>query len=345
MDSVTDQFEVELVSISPLIQPEFGDLRVDVGDEAVLKCEESNQSADLEELQEPLMLLADVALATPAGCRPTCACDSCNCLEVSIQFLQLQIYMSKADDLQENLVNNQNNQERELYAAEVPHFLQACQPYFSHLESAARSIMFQFNALPFDIYTRLLDFSQQLSDRLVQLVLSYAGHNLLCLDETEPNGVSHFCTGQCRLGQLRLSTFRYCRMTPYLAQFDTGLYKRMRWNVDRLADEQQQQQQPMNNDDEGEADTEYYFLCCEDIPNTQVEAGGDGRCTVGRMWSIGQWVQAMPDPDTEDVYDWIMCEVPQGGYERLLLLGSEEPSSRSATDSLQLLLLSQFNSE
>lgn len=22
------------------------------------------------------------------------------------------------------------------------------------------------------------------------------------------------------------------------------------------------------------------------------------------MWSIGQWVQVNPDPDTEDIYDW-----------------------------------------
>lgn len=33
--------------------------------------------------------------------------------------------------------------------------------------------------------------------------------------------------------------FRYCQPMPYLAQADTGLYKRMRWNVERLRDEQQ----------------------------------------------------------------------------------------------------------
>lgn len=51
--------------------------------------------------------------------------------------------------------------------------------------------------------------------------------------------VSHFCIGQVHLGQLRLTTFLYCKPTPYLARVDTGIYKCMRWNVDRLRDEQQ----------------------------------------------------------------------------------------------------------
>lgn len=34
---------------------------------------------------------------------------------------------------------------------------------------------------------QLLDFSQQLCDRLEQLVVTYASYGLLCLDETEPN--------------------------------------------------------------------------------------------------------------------------------------------------------------
>lgn len=51
--------------------------------------------------------------------------------------------------------------------------------------------------------------------------------------------VSHFCIGQFHLGPLRLTTFLYCKPTPYLARVDTGIYKCMRWNVDRLGDEQQ----------------------------------------------------------------------------------------------------------
>lgn len=51
-----------------------------------------------------------------------------------------------------------------------------------------------------------------------------------------------------------------------------------------------------------------YFLCYEDIPNTHAEAEWDSQSVshgdVVRMWSIGQWVQADPNPDTEDIYDW-----------------------------------------
>lgn len=41
----------------------------------------------------------------------------------------------------------------------------------------------------------------------------------------------------------------------------------------------------------------------------------------------------------------IMCEVPQANYHRLLFLGSDEPSSCSATDYLQQLLLSRQTTE
>lgn len=51
--------------------------------------------------------------------------------------------------------------------------------------------------------------------------------------------VSPFCIGQIQLGHLRLTAFRYCKPTPYLARVDTGLYKRMRWNVEMVGDEQQ----------------------------------------------------------------------------------------------------------
>uniref|UniRef100_A0A8C2Z498 Si:ch211-214c7.5 n=1 Tax=Cyclopterus lumpus TaxID=8103 RepID=A0A8C2Z498_CYCLU len=170
---------------------------------------------------------------------------------------------------------------------------------------------------------QLLEFSQQLCDRLEQLVLTYASYNLLCLDETKPNSVSHFCVGQSWLGPLRVTAFRYCKPTAYLARADTGLYKRMRWNVERLEDEQQ-------TDDESE--------------EVEVETVGDtDQGSVVRMWSIGQWVQVTPI--TENIYDWIMCEVPQANYHRLLYLGSEEPSSCCATDYLQQLLLSHQTPE
>lgn len=38
----------------------------------------------------------------------------------------------------------------------------------------------------------------------------------------------------------------------------------------------------------------------------------------------------------------ILCEVPQGDYQELLCFGCTEPSSRSATDVLQQLLLQRY---
>lgn len=61
--------------------------------------------------------------------------------------------------------------------------------------------------------------------------------------------------GQRHLGRLRLSMFLYCRPTPYLAQVDTGLYKRMRWNVDRLGDEPQTDEDQGGESKEREAET------------------------------------------------------------------------------------------
>lgn len=49
--------------------------------------------------------------------------------------------------------------------------------------------------------------------------------------------------------------FLYCRPTPYLAQVDTGLYKRMRWNVDRLGDEPQTDEDQGGESKEREAET------------------------------------------------------------------------------------------
>ncbi|KAG7485037.1 hypothetical protein JOB18_001756 [Solea senegalensis] len=291
------------------------------------------------------MLLADVALAPPCGDDKSCIRD-CE-VERSLQVLQLQLQflMSKADDLQDLLGNRQEH---------VESFLLTCQPYFNHLQSTAWSSMSQHTQMPQNINTMLLDLSQQLCDKLEQLVLTYARHNLLCLDESEPNSVSHFCMGQILLSPLRVTVFRYCRLTPFLARVNTGLYKRMRWNVERLRD-----RQPRADEDRGgeckecEADkvgeTEYYFLCCENIPNAHAEADSESQdiChdEVVKMWTIGQWVQMNPNPDTEDIYDWIKCEVPQARYQRLLFLGSEELPCCSATDLLQQLLLSQQSTE
>uniref|UniRef100_A0A3Q3W5D7 Uncharacterized protein n=1 Tax=Mola mola TaxID=94237 RepID=A0A3Q3W5D7_MOLML len=234
----------------------------------------------------------------------------------------------------------QANLEKEALAAAVPGFLNSCQPYFNQLESAARIPTIQLQEI---IRMQLLDFSQQLCDRLEQLVLTYASYDLLCLDETEPHSVSHFFIGQCYMGQLRLSAFLYCKPLPYLAQVDTGLHKRMRWNVDRFTDERQLDRGIKEGKAETVSDTEYYFLCYEDIPPSKSEEDSQGisHCNVVRMWSIGQWVQENPDPNKDNIYDWITCSVPQADYHKLLLLGRDEPSSSTATDFLLQLLLLQ----
>lgn len=59
-------------------------------------------SVTLSELDEPLLLLADVALAPPRGRVVCCSCLVKKRVE-SVQ-LQLQFLLSKADDLQERLL-------------------------------------------------------------------------------------------------------------------------------------------------------------------------------------------------------------------------------------------------
>uniref|UniRef100_M3ZW95 Si:ch211-214c7.5 n=1 Tax=Xiphophorus maculatus TaxID=8083 RepID=M3ZW95_XIPMA len=200
----------------------------------------------------------------------------------------------------------------------VSSLLYSCQPYFNHLESTGRS------AVSLCAHNPLLSFSQQLCDKLEQLLLTYASHDLISLDEAEPNSISHFCVGQVQLGQMKVITFRYCKPTPYLSRVDTGVYKRMRWNVERPQED-------------------HYFLCYEDIQNTHADPDSESEDAsndnVVRMWSIGQWVQVKPERTTDNLYDWILCEVPEASYRRLLFLGRNEPSSCTATDYLQQLLL------
>ncbi|KAM6940574.1 UPF0575 protein C19orf67 homolog [Xenentodon cancila] len=292
---------------------------------------------------ESLLLLADAALSPPCGRHVFRSRPQLSQLERSLHsiHLQLQLLLDEANHLHDLLVSGQDHVERKALAAAVSTLLHTCQPFFNHLESAARSNMSAYNHLNVEIGSKLLDFSQQLCDRLEQLVLAYASFGLLCLDEMEPRSVSHFCIGQCRFDRLRLTTFRYCQPTPYLARANTGLYKRMRWNVERLGEEQRDEESRGTCDDRpGEAvlHTDYYFLCYEDIPSIHAEVGKDDQAAVERMWSIGKWVQVNPDPKEDDISDWIMCEVPHAAYLRLLLLGHNEPSSCSATDFLLQLL-------
>nr|XP_057905889.1 UPF0575 protein C19orf67 homolog isoform X2 [Doryrhamphus excisus] len=274
-----------------------------------------------------------------------------------IQSLQLQVQflLGKADDLYYHIINSNITGESGLVAASVRSFIYTCQPYFNFLEYTAWNKM-----LPSDImHVQLLQISQQLCDALEHLVLSLASHNLLNLDEIEPDNLSHFCIGQTQLGEQKLTMFLYCKPAPYLAGVTSGLFKRMRWNVERIA-----------HSGEKEPETEYYFLCYEDIPNLYADLGADVvTCDSGvlRLWSIGQWVQVKPD--TEDISDWvkqlpsystvsihflccggmlepipadfrITCDVPQAAFNKLLFLGSKEPSCCIATDHLRQMLMS-----
>lgn len=70
------------------------------------------------------------------------------------------------------------------------------------------------------------------------------------------SSVSHFCAGRTQLGQMKLTIFRYCKPTPYLGWADTGLYKRMRWNVERLGDQLQSEDRDDEEDVEEETHTD-----------------------------------------------------------------------------------------
>ncbi|XP_036419263.1 UPF0575 protein C19orf67 homolog, partial [Colossoma macropomum] len=282
---------------------------------------------------------------------------------------QLQYLLSKADEFQTHLIHSRDRLQSEGFARVVPTFLHTCQPYFTYLESTARNSSPDRTPLPMYIRTRLLQFSQQLCSRLEQLLIMYASFGYLSLVEENPLCISHFYIGQCQVDNIRLSIFRYCLPSLFLTSADSGLYKRMRWNVERVREtegggggQEEKKERGMGGTREaegaekkekkeerleGERDnsTEYYFLCCEDVPvlagegEAVREMRADDRAV--RTWSIGQWVQTYPDPETEDIYEWVLCAVPQGLYRQLVCLGEEEPSSCIATDCLLELLLSQ----
>ncbi|XP_029537871.2 UPF0575 protein C19orf67 homolog [Oncorhynchus nerka] len=271
---------------------------------------------------------------------------------------QLQYLLDKADEYQAHLLYRHDNLQKEHFAHVVPTFLRTCQPYFTYLESTARSSLPRSTLLPMYIRSRFLDFSQQLCERLEQLVLTYASFDFLSLEETDPASVSHFYIGKCQIDSVGLSIYRYCRLTPYLAGVHTGLYKRMRWNVERPRESLQQEtdgemeghpeeDKPVAGNERA-TNTEYYFLCYEDVPEEPAEGGdGEGKgetVAMGnmvKMWTIGQWIQTYPDPVRDDIYDWVLCWVPQARYHRLLWLGEEEPSACNATDCLLGVLFSQ----
>ncbi|KAL6481652.1 hypothetical protein MHYP_G00097320 [Metynnis hypsauchen] len=321
---------------------------------------------------EPSQTGADGDTAAPsAGEEAHCAPSCLKMMDEKLHPIeeQLQYLLNKADEFQTHLIHSGDRLQSEGFARVVPTFLHTCQPYFTYLESTARNSSPDRTPLPTYIHTRLLQFSEQLCSRLEQLLIMYASFGYLSLEEENPLCISHFYIGQCQVDNIRLSIFRYCLPSPFLTSTDSGLYKRMRWNVERVREteggggggqeekkergmggtqvtESAEKEEKKEERLEGEQDsaTEYYFLCCEDVP---VLEGGEAvremraEDRAVRTWSIGQWVQTYPDPETEDIYEWVLCTVPQGQYRELLCLGVEEPSSCIATDCLLELLLSQ----
>ncbi|KAK1802842.1 hypothetical protein P4O66_021382, partial [Electrophorus voltai] len=248
------------------------------------------------------------------------------------------------------------------FAEAVQSFLRVCQLFFTYLESLARDSFPDRSHLHPYIRHRLLHFTQRMCTRLEQMVLMFASFGWVSLEESDPSGISHFYIGQCQIDSVKVSIFRYCCPTPFLALPNSKLYKCMRWNVEyeRGSDgggqeekkeawsagtwdmERGQVERGRKAEGQGINSTEYYFLCCEDIPVG--ERGGRGEEEEGQtrkgMWSIGQWVQTYPDPNADHIYDWVLCAVPQGQYKQLVCLGEKEPLNCIATDYLLEALFS-----
>uniref|UniRef100_A0A3B4EC47 Uncharacterized protein n=1 Tax=Pygocentrus nattereri TaxID=42514 RepID=A0A3B4EC47_PYGNA len=280
---------------------------------------------DVEAVYEELIPENGDTAAPSAGEDAHCAPSCLKMMDEKLHPIeeQLQYLLNKADEFQTQLINRYRLQS-EGFARVVPTFLHTCQPYFTYLESTARNSSPDRTPLPTYIHTRLLQFSEQLCSRLEQLLIMYASFGYLCLEEENPLCISHFCIGQCQVDNIRLSIFRYCLPSPFLTSTDSGLYKRMRWNVERVRETEGGEGRQEEKKERG-------------MEGTQVDR-------AVTMWSIGQWVQTYPDPETEDIYEWVLCTVPQGQYRELLCLGEEEPSSCIATDCLLELLLSQTSS-
>ncbi|XP_076027310.1 UPF0575 protein C19orf67 homolog [Genypterus blacodes] len=221
-------------------------------------------------------------------------------------------------------------------------FLYACQPCFNYLEATARSTEYQHFPPSDSRRLLLLYFSQELSNRVEQLVLNLARFNHICLEESHPHSLTHFCTGRFRFDHLRVSSFRYAMAVPYLANADSGWFKRMRWNVERCRHKAGSEQATGR---EEVISTEYYFLCYEDVLDIKRNLYGANGYKFERMWTIGQWIQLRPDPTRENIREWILSGLLQASYKRLLYLGEVEPTASVATDYLMQLLVDQQATE
>uniref|UniRef100_A0A4W4GYB4 Uncharacterized protein n=1 Tax=Electrophorus electricus TaxID=8005 RepID=A0A4W4GYB4_ELEEL len=244
---------------------------------------------------------------------------------------QLHYLLSKTDEFQDHLLYSQGCLKNKGFAEAVQSFLRVCQLFFTYLESLARDSFPDRSHLHPYIRHRLLHFTQRMCTRLEQMVLMFASFGWVSLEESDPSGISHFYIGQCQVDSVKVSIFRYCCPTPFLALPNSKLYKCMRWNVEY----------ERGSDGGGQEEKkEAYFLCCEDIPVGERGGRGEEGQTRKGMWSIGQWVQTYPDPNADHIYDWVLCAVPQGQYKQLVCLGEKEPLNCIATDYLLEALFS-----
>ncbi|XP_018617157.1 UPF0575 protein C19orf67 homolog [Scleropages formosus] len=271
-------------------------------------------------------------------------------VEDRLEFVErvFRCLMNQAVELQAHLICSHPCFPKEAFVHVVPAFLHRCHPYFTYLEFRARSYWPSHRSIPTCIRNRLLELTQKLCIQLERLIVMYASFDILSLDESDPCGFSHFYIGQCLMGPFKVSMFRYCQPSSFLADDEEGLngfYKCMRWNVERYKEylEEMDANKKKVEDEEkmDRREPDYYFMCYKDVPwlkaqkwckeqgNQEIPLGG----TV-RLWSLGQWVQADPDPTNEDILDWVLCKRPKGLFKLLRCLGPNEPSVSEATDYL-----------
>ncbi|XP_078804238.1 UPF0575 protein C19orf67 homolog isoform X4 [Oryzias latipes] len=93
------------------------------------------------ELEESLLLLADVALAPPCGRDASCSCLEVRQAGLGLQCSQQQLqgFLKKVEHLRDCLVSRNSHLEKQALAAAVTTLLYTCQPFFRRLESTARS--------------------------------------------------------------------------------------------------------------------------------------------------------------------------------------------------------------
>ncbi|XP_048104110.1 UPF0575 protein C19orf67 homolog [Alosa alosa] len=324
-------------------------------EEVSLEATEDRDDGDLDLTQSTES--DHVALAHSVG-EQRCCTESAECHSVSppqdvhvmdekLRPIQahLEYLLNKADEYQAHLIQRRDRLQIEALCRVVPTFLKSCHPFFSYLEHTARSCLPHRALLPGYIRTQLLHFSQQLCSRLEELILTYASYNFLTLEETNPLSISHFFIGHCQVNHIKLSIFRYCR--PPAQQLPIAGIEVQDGGGGAGGRERK------NNS------TEYYFLCYEEVRREEDGSGEEEeslsegergeeeeegerreRRSEVKMWSIGQWVQTYPNPETDDIYEWIPCGIPRAHYQQLFHLGLTEPSVCSATDCLLGALLS-----